>query len=325
MSTMDIIRKLVVDEGAYTVKVGTSEVLEPTLRETPQPETFVNGVVSHYDSLDSLYDLIICNKLDISPPDYGIMVSEQPVGPKINRERRLEMMMERFQFAEFCTAKSSSLALFAHGRSTGLVVDSGYQKTHIVPVYHGYCLPLAILRADDIGGRQCTANLRDIIRLSGHQLDIETTRNIKEKLCYCRSEGDIEPALATVFKLPDNSKISLQDELHQATEIIFRAGLSKLTQESIYKCDVDLKTSLLFENIIPVGGNTMFPGFDSRLLDQNLASFGKPACVVESTGPRDTAVWRGAQMMAEMSSCEWVTRAEYEEFGASVAHRKCFF
>lgn len=60
-------------------------------------------------------------------------------------------MFETVNVPYFYLSNQSVLALFATGRTTGLVVDSGAGVTSTVPVYEGYAIPHAIRRNNFAG------------------------------------------------------------------------------------------------------------------------------------------------------------------------------
>mgnify|MGYP000159048796 FL=1 len=177
-----------------------------------------NGIVSDWDDMEKVWHHTFYNELRIQPSEVqGVLVTEAPRNPKENRERMVRTMFETFEVKNTYVAIQAVMSLYANGRSTGLVVDSGDGVTHTVPVFEGFSIPHAIEKME-IAGRVITEYAQKLLLESGHSFtstaELEIVKDIKEKLAFVAQDYETEHAAAQgsseldqAYTLPDRSQI----------------------------------------------------------------------------------------------------------------------
>ena len=82
---------------------------------------------------------------------HPVLLTEAPLNPTKNREKAAELFFENFNVPALFISIQAVLSLYASGRTTGVVLDSGDGVTHAVPIYEGFAMPHAIQRIDLAG------------------------------------------------------------------------------------------------------------------------------------------------------------------------------
>merc|ERR1712002_201584 len=193
------------------------------------------------------------------------------------------------------------LSLYASGRTTGIVMDSGDGVSHGVPVYEGYALPHAIVRLD-LAGRELTNHLMKILTERGYSFTTTAASASLEKS----------------YELPDGQVITIGNERFRCPEALFQPsflgmesnGIHEATFNSIMKCDVDIRKDL-YANCVLSGGTTMYPGIADRM-QKEITSLAPSTMKIKIIAPpeRKYSVWIGGSILASLSTFQtmWVSK-----------------
>lgn len=184
-----------------------------------------HGIVTDWDDMERIWQWVYDGELKTLSEEHPVLLTEAPLNPRTNRETAAQILFEQFNIPALYTSIQAVLSLYASGRTTGIVLDSGDGVSHAVPVYEGFAMPSSIRRID-VAGRDVTEYLQTLLRKSGTAFhtsaEKEIVRMIKEKTSYValdpkKEEKDMATAMLSKsgdgkvaeYVLPDGHKLKV--------------------------------------------------------------------------------------------------------------------
>ena len=291
-------------------------------------------MVTNWDDMEKIYNYIFTDKLKVDPFEHKVIFTEPLINPKKNREKLVEIMFETFNVLGVSVILQVISDLYAAGKFTGFVVDSGEGLTQFAAIGDGYVLSESSMKINLSGG-EATNYMLKLLQELGLNLIIDEkgkAKEIKEKACYVALDFEEEMKSVEIFdyELPDGNKVVIEDQRIRCPEVFFTPsnigikgiGLPSICYNQIQKCNIYIKKDL-YNCICLFGGNSLFKGFPERFTkEMKLLVPGPMKDKVNVIAPpeRKFSAWIGGSIISSLSTFEpnIITKTKYEENGVSM-------
>ena len=103
--------------------------------------------------------------------------------------------------------------------------------------------------------------------------------------------------------------------------------IPEMVKASVNAVDMDLRAHLL-QNIVVTGGSTLVNGFTDRLNHEIMIMFPGARVKIQAAGltaERRFGSWIGGSILGSLGTFHqmWISKAEYQEYGANVVEKRC--
>ena len=170
-------------------------------------EPVKKGIIDDMDGIKDIIKHLMDNELRANLEEHRVVVTEPPNNDKTKREELVQIMFEEFKVPKLYLGNQAVMSLFATGRTTGTVLDSGEGKTHTVPIYEGYAIPHACTEIP-ICGRDLTKFMHQLLNQRYPDLFPDSDEAREEALEICMKIKETKGHVAQDF---DAEMKSVQD------------------------------------------------------------------------------------------------------------------
>ena len=262
------------------------------------------------------------SKLD----DFALFVVCSSYFDSKRKMKATELLFENFDFPSLYFQLSNVTGLFSLGRTTGLVLDSGYSRTTGISVFEGY--PIEEKKFETyFGGNSLNQDFKVLLQncIESQKVGFKTQSDFFKFYGFNFNDIYYEQNRINSYsikdenmelRLPDGNLVKIgRDLLNQEIE----ASVSKLTEAILTSssfCEEKYKSEFM-QNFCLIGGNSLIPGIESKI-SKLLTSIGiKEISLPEkSEEEKKFASWIGGSIFASLDcfSSLLIKRSEYEEY-----------
>ncbi|CAH2069779.1 unnamed protein product [Thlaspi arvense] len=316
---------VIIDGGSGYCKFGWSKYASPSGRSATFLE-FGNIESPIYARLQQFFATIF-TRMQVKPSMQPIVVSlplchfDDTESAKASR-RQLKTAILNVLFdmnvPAVCAVNQAILALYAARRTSGIVVNIGFQVITILPILHGKVMRQVGVEVIGFGALKLTGFLKEKMQENNITFQsLYTVRTLKENLCYVALDYKAELSRDTQasMEVAGEGWFTLSKERFQTGEILFQPRLAGMRAMSLHQavalcmdhCDAAGLTGddSWFKTVVLAGGSACLPGLAERL-EKELHDY-LPSTI--SNGVRvipppcgvDTA-WHGAKLLSNLST-----------------------
>lgn len=307
----------------------------------------VKGEIKDFDGLEAVIRHVLYHHCGwVEGCEEHVVMVEPVMLSRIDRERLAQILFENFNVNSYFVSDAAVSSLYSVGKTSGIVVDVGYEKTDISAVADGMTQPSSSYRLH-MGGRQMTERLKTLLREKGVDISVQEAEAMKigasKKAVLDQNVQD-----RYVYELPDGERIHVQEEFDSIRQDMLdpsRVGLDCPPLSDIcttagmvttLQGEKEMRKSLI-ENIFVCGGGSGFPQLAENLLSRVSqtchSSLSPGLCRPAEYMPSQTthrAAWMGGSVLGKYihhtqgnTAVQAVTKAEYHEYGPKIIHKRC--
>jgi actin-related protein len=292
-----------------------------------------DDILHSVDNLELIWSHIFNNVLHVAPDEHPILFTEPLTCPNLQKHWVANLMFDHFRVPAIYPAHASVLALFATGRTSGIVLNVGQNMTSVLPVYEGYELHHQI-RHFEFGSKDLMSAMQRLLEMNEchgiHEDDLFSLMSHHMVVAQEYHGQCIKRSSRSGLKSYDQYLLHCMDDttvgvpysiLFQVSEMLFNFGSDKhfvLSRKEFPGCHqaiagaiqnaaIDVRSSLL-ANIVVRGMPAKIEGFAERLSNEMKSLFPERSDIinVNSADSAETPFpeWTGGSIFASLESFE---------------------